>query len=259
MAVDSATVLIVLPPSETKQPSGNGPPLRLDELSFPELTDPRDALLDDLVALSADPVSAGRKLFTPPTRLAEVARNTRLRSASTMPAVECYTGVLYDALDVRGMTAVQRSRADARLVITSAVFGMVRATDLIPAYRCSNCARLPHVGTPERYWRAFLPSVVAPLIRPRGSQGEFVVDLRSGAYTSFVALPGALTARVVTVAADGTRKVVSHFSKQHKGFLARALVTSRAEIRDRAGVLRVARTAGLRIEPLGPAAVQLIV
>jgi cytoplasmic iron level regulating protein YaaA (DUF328/UPF0246 family) len=63
---------------------------------------------------------------------------------------------------------------------------------------------------------------------------------------------------VVTEMPDGRRKVVSHFSKFHKGLLARALAASRAEITDRSGVLRVARTAGLRIEPLGRDAVQII-
>lgn len=244
-------MLILLPPSETKHPGGDGAPLDLGRLSFPELTDPRGRLLDDLVAVSADPDQGRRRLLTPPTKDDEVRRNVRIRELPTLPALERYTGVLYDALDVDGMTAVQRARADQRLVVTSAVFGFVRAGDPIPPYRCSHCARLPEVGTPERYWRSSLPAVVA-------GWDEFVVDLRSGSYESFAPVPDALTARVVVEAADGSRSVVSHFSKFHKGLLARALATSRAEITDRGGVLRVARTAGLRIEPLGRRGVQIV-
>lgn len=244
-------MLILLPPSETKHQGGDGGPLALDELSFPSLTAPRAALLDDLVGVSADPATGRRRLLTPPTKDDEVRRNVRIRSLATLPALERYTGVLYDALDVAAMTPVQRSRADQRLVITSAVFGLLRAADRIPPYRCSHCARLPEVGTPERFWRSWLPPVVERF-------DEYVVDLRSSSYASFAAVPGALTARVVVEAADGSRSVLSHFSKFHKGLLARALAVSRAEIHDRAGVLRVARTAGLRIEPLGRQAVQIV-
>jgi cytoplasmic iron level regulating protein YaaA (DUF328/UPF0246 family) len=244
-------VLILLPPSETKAAGGEGPPLDFGSLSFPELTAPRAALIDDLAALSMKASAARRQLFAPPSKDAEIEQNVHLRTAATMPALQRYTGVLYDALDARGMTSAQRARADARLIVTSAVFGMVRASDRIPAYRCSHCARLPKVGTPERYWRSHLPDVV-------GSWDQYVVDLRSSSFAVFVAVPGALTARVVTEMPDGRRKVVSHFSKFHKGLLARALAVSRAEIDSRAAVLRVARAAGLRIEPLGRDAVQIV-
>jgi len=243
--------LILLPPSETKAAGGDGPPLDLSSLSFPELIAPRSALIDDLADLSRNITAARPRLFAPASRDAEIEQNVHLREAATLPALWRYTGVLYDALDARGMSAAERARAEARLVVTSAVFGMVRGIDRIPAYRCSNCARLPRVGTPERYWRPYLPSVVS-------AWDEYVVDLRSASYASFVTVPGALTARVVTEMPDGRRKVVSHFSKFHRGLLARALAVSRAEIDSRAAVLRVARTAGLRIEPLGRHAVQIV-
>ena len=244
-------MLILLPPSETKATGGDGPALNLGTLSFPELTGPRVALIDDLADLSGNVAVARPRLFAGPSKDAEIGQNVHLRTSATLPTLERYTGVLYDALDVTGMTAVQRSRADERVVVTSAAFGLIRATDRIPAYRCSNCARLPRVGTPERYWRSFLPGVVA-------GWDDYVVDLRSASYASFFAVPGALTARVVTEMRDGSRKVVSHFSKFHKGLLARALAVSRADIDGRAAVLRVARTAGLRIEPLGRNAVQIV-
>jgi hypothetical protein len=42
--------------------------------------------------------------------------------------------------------------------------------------------------------------------------------------------------------------VVSHFNKAHKGRLARALVSSRAEPDDASKVAAVARKAGMRVE-----------
>ena len=55
----------------------------------------------------------------------------------------------------------------------------------------------------------------------------------------------------LTERADGSRTVVSHLNKSHKGRLARALVSSRAEPSDAAGVARVAARAGLRVELTG--------
>jgi cytoplasmic iron level regulating protein YaaA (DUF328/UPF0246 family) len=56
---------------------------------------------------------------------------------------------------------------------------------------------------------------------------------------------------VVTEHADGRRTVVSHFNKAHKGRLARALVSSRAEPDDASKVAAVARKAGMRVERHG--------
>ncbi len=52
--------------------------------------------------------------------------------------------------------------------------------------------------------------------------------------------------------------MVSHFNKATKGLLARALVTSRAEISDTAAVARVARRAGLRVERTGVLALEIV-
>lgn len=242
---------ILLPPSETKQPGGPGAPLDLDRLSFPELTSARARLLGSLVAVTRNMPAARAALRIPVTKDDEIVRTAALHQAPTMRALERYTGVLYDALDAPGMTRIQRARADARLVITSAAFGMLGATDEIPFYRCSAGARLPGIGTPESHWRGTL----APLFP---DPTEVVLDLRSGAYKAFEHVPHAIAARVLTEARDGTRSVVSHFSKHAKGLLARAVSTSRAELGDRAAVLRVARTAGLRVEPWGRTGIQVI-
>src|SRR5699024_12527216 len=75
-----------------------------------------------------------------------------------------------------------------------------------------------------------------------------LVDVRSGGYRALGPVPGAVTGDVVTEYPDGSRKVVSHFSKHHKGLLARTLATSRAEMGDVGALLRVARRAGHTLE-----------
>ncbi|HEX8519348.1 MAG TPA: hypothetical protein VF667_07120, partial [Pseudonocardia sp.] len=89
--------------------------------------------------------------------------------------------------------------------------------------------------------------------------GEPVVDLRSGSYAALGRVPGAVTVSVLAQRSDGGRTVVSHFNKAHKGRLARALATTRAEPADAAGVAAVARRAGLRVERTGAAHLDVVV
>ncbi|MFI1459578.1 peroxide stress protein YaaA [Nocardia carnea] len=236
-------MLVLLPPSETKSDGGTGGPLDLSELAFDTLTEVRDGLIDDLVKLAADPDAARVALGLGKNAGAELARNAALRSSPTRPALERYTGVLYDALDAGSFTKAQRAKAYTRLAIGSALFGAVRAGDPIPSYRLSGGSKLPGRPTLSAVWRDHL----GPALRDAAA-GELVVDLRSGTYQQLGRVPGAVTATVLTEHEDGSRTVVSHFNKHHKGLLARALVLTRAEPSDVQGLARVARKAGLRIE-----------
>jgi cytoplasmic iron level regulating protein YaaA (DUF328/UPF0246 family) len=236
-------VLVLLPPSETKSDGGRGAPLDLGELAMPKLTEIREMLVQALVDLAADPEAAGAALGLSAGQLHEIDRNATLWTAPTTPALRRYTGVLYDALDANGFTRVQRDKAYARLAIGSALFGAVRAGDPIPAYRLSGGSKLPGFGTLASMWRPELPAALVA-----EADDGLVVDLRSGVYQQLGKLPDAVIATVLTEAADGSRSVVSHFNKHHKGLLARALVVSRAEPDSIDGVARVASKAGLRVE-----------
>jgi len=239
-------VIVLLPPSETKRVGGEGPPLRTTSLSFPALNPLRDNLVDELVALAADPDASRRALGLSPKQDAEIERNAALRTSPTAPAILRYTGVLYDALDIESLSAAARSRADARLAVGSALFGLLRADDAVPAYRLSASSKLPGQPTLASRWRPVLEPVLAEL-----AAGELVVDLRSGSYAGLGRLPGAVDVDVVAEHADGHRTVVSHFNKAHKGRLARVLATSRAEPDTAAGVAAIARRAGMRVERTG--------
>ena len=241
-------MLVLLPPSETKQDGGDGPPLRLDALSYPTLGPLRAALLDELVALAADGPACRRALGISPGQDAEIARNAALRSAPTRPAITRYTGVLYDALDVGSLRGAAATRARARLAVGSALFGLLRADDPVPAYRLSAASALPGRATLAARWKPLLEPVLAGI-----AGQELVVDLRSGSYAALGRLPAAVRVDVLAEHADGRRTVVSHFNKAHKGRLARILATSRADPTDAAGVAAVARRARLRVERRGAA------
>jgi cytoplasmic iron level regulating protein YaaA (DUF328/UPF0246 family) len=239
-------VIVLLPPSETKRTGGDGPPLRLDALNFPALYPVRARLVDELVALAADPAACRRALGLSPSQDHEIDRNGALTAAPTMPAIHRYTGVLYDALDIESLRGTALSRARSRLTVGSALFGLLRADDPIPAYRLSASSKLPGQPTLAARWRPALEPVLADL-----AADELVVDLRSGSYAGLGRLPAAVRVDVVSELADGRRTVVTHFNKAHKGRFARALVSSRAEPDDAAKLAAVARKAGIRVERYG--------
>lgn len=243
-------VYVLLPPSETKVRTGTGPAFDVDGLGFPALAAERRTLLAAVAALSADREAARRALKTSARLDEEVRANALLRAAPTLPALRRYSGVLYGALHTPTISPAEWSRAADRVLITSALFGLLRADDRIPAYRLSAGSALPGLPGIAAFWRPALTVAFAGLDRP-------VIDLRSGSYASFAAVPGAIKVRVVTRGPSGVVTAVSHDNKAVKGRLARLLATSRAELVDLPDILRLGYRAGWRLKRTGPLSVDV--
>ena len=129
---------------------------------------------------------------------------------------------------------------------------MVRGTDRIPGYRLSAGSALPGRPTLRALWRPSLGPVLAAV-------DELVVDLRSGAYAALAPVPGAVTLDVLSERPDGTRAVVSHSNKTHKGRVARLLATTAAEPADAVRLRALLRRAGFHVEHAGGTALTLVV
>jgi cytoplasmic iron level regulating protein YaaA (DUF328/UPF0246 family) len=240
-----AQVLVLLPPSETKRPGGRRPPLDLDRLALPQLTPQRDQVVDALVALSADPDRAARVLRLSPRQRGEIEANSALREGPTMPALDRYTGVLYDALDATSLDAGARRWMARHVLIHAAVLGPVGALDRIPAYRLGPQVSVPGVPSLRQLWAG---AVTAALVE-RGD--PFILDLRSEAYVALGPLPTSIPAgyvRVVTTGEDGTVRALNHFNKAAKGALVRALAEQRPAVRSLRALLRWADRAGVPLE-----------
>ncbi len=243
---------MLLPPSETKADGGNGAPLDLDSLSFPELNPVRAKMADALVSLASDVPASLAALNISARQSDEVERNAQLWTSPTMPALRRYTGVLYDALDLKSFTRAGLAKAQQRLAVTSSLFGVVAATDPIPAYRLSGGNSVPALGSVRGVWKPVLEPVL------QGVEG-LVVDLRSGTYAAFAKLRAdAVAVRVVTEDAAGNRTTVSHFNKAYKGRLAGVLATSRSEPSTVEQLIRVVDKAGLRVERTGDYSLELV-
>ena len=245
-------MLILLPPSEGKTAPARGKPLDLDGLAFPELTPARTAVLDALVDLcSGDPTQAAAILGVGSTQLDLVERNADLRSAPTARGDRIYTGVLYEALGFDTLSPAVRRRSSGRVAVTSALFGLVRPGDRIPAYRLSGDTALPRLGPVAGVWRDALGDAL-PGVLGRG----LLVDLRSGTYAAFWRPPAELAPRVATVRVlhevNGTRKVVSHFNKATKGRIVRGLLEDGRTPRTPADLGDLLRDLGWKVETGDP-------
>lgn len=219
-------MLILLPPSEGKTRPATGGPLDLEGLSFPSLTPVRMQLLRALIKMCAGhPKRAMQALDLGPTQAEAIEINAGLDEEPTGRADEIYTGVLYSMLDLASLDKRSRLRADESLAIASALFGLVRPADHIPAYRLSGDASLPRLGTVASRWRTPLPRVLREAARD-----GLTIDLRSGMYAALGKTPADLTERTVTMRVlhehQGVRKVVSHFNKATKGRIVRGLLES---------------------------------
>jgi cytoplasmic iron level regulating protein YaaA (DUF328/UPF0246 family) len=247
-------VLILLPPSETKRDGGaDGSSLDLGLLSFPELTRPRRAVIAATRRLAKNRAAMAAALHLGPTQLFEVARNRELGKSRILPAIERYTGVLFDALDAPGLSAEARAFAGRHVVIHSAMFGLLGAEDPVPAYRLSHDSRLPELSL-KKTWRDSISSALS-------ARDELVLDARSEAYVELgpVTRPTAYFLRVVTAGTDGRTRALNHFNKKGKGELVRAIAEAGIDHGSVDSLLDWAADGGIRLGHGAPGELELTV
>jgi cytoplasmic iron level regulating protein YaaA (DUF328/UPF0246 family) len=244
-------VLILLPPSEGKFTPSEGAPVDLDSLAFAaELGERRERLLDALERLgTVSTVRALKQLDISKGQVGEIAVDAALRTASAAPAATVYTGVLYDHLRLPDLPV----RARRRVLIASALWGVVRPDDRIPYYRFSAKARLARIGPPASYWRDDLARAMPD------EPGDLVIDMRSAAYAAAWKPERATLLAVRAFSeSDGARKPVSHMAKAVRGDIARALLLAKKEPADPESAAAIAADAGFEVE-LSPGTLDVII
>ena len=218
-------MLVLLPPSETKVSGGEpGTSLDVDRLSFPTQNPLRRELLGRVVELSLDEDAALRALKLGPKGAPEVQRNREVLSSPVMPALKRYTGVLFDHLDAASLDGEATQWVLNSVAIGSALFGLIRASDPIPAYRLSHDSKVSG-GPLARQWAEVAAQVWSEV-------PGFVLDLRSEGYRKLSPVPQDRGVFVVLVKDGpvGSRKALGHANKPVKGALVRELARSGASL-----------------------------
>lgn len=232
----------LLPPSEKKATDGDGPPCDLASLSFPGLNPVRGRVLAALdEACRRD--DAPEVLGLPAGQADEaLARNRTLREAPTLPVAQLYTGVLYDNLNLAGLDARASSE---QIIVFSGLWGALRLTDHVPAYRLAMAVSLPSAGRLAALWRLAMRTALR-------LDDDLIVDMRSGPYASvWKAPPPAVAVRVFRERVLGgvpKRTVVSHMAKATRGQIAHDLLKADAAPRTPDELLKTVADLGHTVE-----------
>lgn len=194
-------MLILLPPSERKKQGARTARLELETLCF----------------------SAS---LTPTRKSVITHRNPELFTLPTSPAIEIYSGVLYKALNYETLSLVAKRQANDRILIFSALFGVLRPLDQIPTYSAK---------FRNSEWKKPLSAALD------GLGNQFIIDCRSSTYSTAWKSTSGLTVNVrVFEQKSGQRRVITHMSKKYRGELTRILVDNE-DLRDPGELLQLAR------------------
>lgn len=237
-----ADYTILLPPSEGKAPGGKTrrtwPDVADDarKNAFVELNAARTQVIHALHGALDDPAVDHAKLFGVKGEALDAARavNAGLLDGPLLPAIERYTGVMFDFLDYAGMDTRVRRAFDAHTVLFSGLWGLLRPRDLIPDYKLKMDATLPEIGSLATFWRPQISAVLNPIVTDK-----VVWDLLPGVHARAWDGKAAYAARwqVKFVEEKGGKlRTVTHWSKALKGALVRFIcanrVTDPAALRD---------------------------
>jgi len=245
--------VLLLPPSESKSEAGTSAAANwLSQLSFEGLRSTRDRVLQELIEVSGR-ADAAKLLGLTQKTSAALAANLNLRQPILAPAFERYTGVLFDALNDRGLKGSATEDKSLHpseikqvdIFIQSALLGLVGLQDRIPNYRLSAGIAASTINL--KIW----DEVHRPIFQ---SLSGFVVDARSKSYAQLAPIPDGvfqLTVEVVAEDSSGKRIALNHFNKKAKGLFARQWALSNCMIETEAQLIELAEQSGLRAEIVG--------
>lgn len=179
-------MLILLPPSEKKKTATSLEEFDLSSLVF------------------ATELSAARAKAT-----------TSYNHSKTSAAIDIYAGVLYQSLGWNSLSDSRKKRANSRILIISALFGLVKPLDQIFEYK---------LKIDNRFWREPISKISEKFI------DELIIDCRSSTYKGVWQINPLNTVEVrVFKVLDGERSVITHMSKKYRGELTRFLLTQLSE------------------------------
>lgn len=217
---------VLLPPSETKKSGGGNSRFKAHDLSFyAQLAETRKAVRSALETLSKNEDEAIKALKLGKKSASEIANNLTLHEQPTLPAIDRYTGVLFDAISLNEMDIANRKWLNTNVYIQSALFGLINASDEIPSYRLSASSRLPSLD--ESLKKTWIKAHSELSLSK-----HLILDFRSKEYANLAPFSNAYTLEVYSRQRDGSKKALNHFNKTAKGDLIKRMAQSNVQFAD---------------------------
>lgn len=213
-------LVILLPPSEGKAAGGDGPGWSVADGRFgAELAAGRTRVVNALKRAkggTAKQLGAKGELLT-----GAKAANLGAVGGRTLPAHERFTGVVWGHLGPGSLPAAPRKRAEAGVLVLSALTGLTAWADQVPDFRLKLSAAVPPFGNLAAFWRPVLSPVLNDHL-----ERHTVVDLLPNEHrAAWVPEPERYELVRPTLLTRGGQPA-GHGGKAAKGLLARALLTS---------------------------------
>lgn len=186
--------IILIPPSEGKAQGGKG-----------KIIKPSAEIKEVLSKLSTANPS---KLYSGTEKSINEAIqiNKDILISHTMPAINRYTGVVYDAINYD--TLKNKDAFNKHVRIISGLFGLVKPTDLIPNYKL----KMGNLGL-AKFWK--------PIISKQLKE-TFVIDLLPQEHKKAVEYSNGVEVEFI-ITKNGRQKPAGHFGKKVKGLFVRWL------------------------------------
>ncbi len=218
--------LILIPPSEGKSSGGEDPPWSETNQFFQNLQEPRREIIEVLKkAMKEAELSRSKLLGVKGKKVEEAtAANLSVDYSATMPAIERYTGVLYDALSYSSLSLALQKKIDQQVIIFSGLWGALKPRDLIPDYKLKMGAKLLELGVLSRFWKPHLTSAL------HSSGPKCVWDLLPGEHSAgwdpLIAEKRIRVKFLDDVVKNGEQQLVSvsHWNKFLKGALVQYVI-----------------------------------
>jgi cytoplasmic iron level regulating protein YaaA (DUF328/UPF0246 family) len=210
---------ILLAPAETKLSGGDNNPVCKTNFSFSSLYKYQLEILkhyeEFIKASTIEELSSWFGL----KNLNDVEQYSKsLRDKPTMKAIQRYTGIAFEALDYDSLTQDGQKYCDENVLLFSNLFGVLKASDLIPDYKYKQGAKLPNCDV-ERFYKEHLKDILDQYL------GDEVVDLRAGYYDKFYKP----TASTITFKFLKDGKVVSHWAKYYRGLVLKTIAQNKID------------------------------
>ncbi len=214
-------LVVLLPPSEGKVPGGDGVGWTPDSGRFADLASARLQVAGALRRARGG--TAAALGASGPLLASAKAANRALIGAPTRPAWQRFSGVVWEHLGPTTLPPAARRRAEAGVIVVSAVAGLSAWSDPVADFRLKFSASVPPLGTLARFWIPELSTVLNDHLA-----GHTVLDLLPEEHRRAWRPDPDRYELVRPKLATAAGRPAGHAGKATKGRLARAVLCGRS-------------------------------